>query len=119
MNAGSPVGGGGNPNNCALPCSTKSRATTIRTTLSISGVYFSTRSKFIGDSHDGQVDGKLVKGCVVAYTDERSRWFESMGTWRDVGSSSTRFRPDHHAGPTLRHFRPRCHFRTRGPVAKW
>src|SRR5258708_28366706 len=33
MNAGSPCGDVGKPNNFALPCSRKSRATTIRTTL--------------------------------------------------------------------------------------
>src|SRR6266446_91386 len=56
MNAGSPCGDGGKPNNFALPCSRKSRATTIRTTLSISGAYFSTRSGFIDGSRDSEVD---------------------------------------------------------------
>src|SRR5258708_12245478 len=56
MNAGSPCGDGGNPSNFALPCSRKSKATTIRTTLSISGVYFSARSRFMQRSHDSKVD---------------------------------------------------------------
>src|SRR5258708_6339967 len=57
MNAGSPCGDVGKPSNFALPCSRKSRATTIRTTLSISGVYFFTRSRFIHGSRDSEVDG--------------------------------------------------------------
>src|SRR5438874_8931105 len=56
MNAGSPCGDGGKPNNFALPCSRNRSAMTIRITLSVSGVYFSTRSRFIGGSRDSQID---------------------------------------------------------------
>src|SRR5438034_6346547 len=56
MNAGSPCGDGGKPNNFALPCSRNRSAMTIRITLSVSGVYFSTRSGFIGGSRDSQID---------------------------------------------------------------
>src|ERR1035441_5175606 len=48
ITAGAAFGGVGNPNNFALPCSRKSSATTIRATLSVSGQYLPTRSKFIG-----------------------------------------------------------------------
>src|SRR5947207_15981785 len=63
MKAGTPFDGGGNPNSLALPCSRNNRAIMIRTMLSISGVYFcisgvyfSTRSRFINGSRDSQID---------------------------------------------------------------
>src|SRR5258705_5036151 len=90
MNAGSPCGDGGKPNNFAVPCSRKSKATTIRTTLSISGVYFSARSRFIQRSHDSKVDRTNLS---------KDLWFPARisdhgglkrGTSR-VGSNSTPF----------------------------
>src|SRR2546425_12603676 len=100
MNAGSPCGDGGKPNNFALPCSRNRSAMTIRITLSVSGVYFSTRSRFIGGSRDSQIDRTNLS---------KDLWFPAgisdHGGFNRRGKKSVRFRfppgapPERGGGP--------------------